>query len=426
MFLKRLNVSSDLKTVILGHKAAHTIVLMVLGIALVPSISSAKELLTLEASISAAKQFNLNFSVEDEKIRSQQIEIQRSQANARPVLSYTSDYEKLFGVQTLKNSVDLSWDLSSFASRSLEPQRLKLKAAKEHRTVFESQLVYQVKVDYYKLMRLKQELKVLQQDHQLLKQQRAITEQLVEAQLKLESALSRIDDRINILKAQTLVKQGAVDAARSNLLQLINYPDSTNIKFIDCNKEFSVPPKRLYRIDELLDRTPELRQMNLERQALTRSVHRSWVKYLPVASISTEYQQEWPQGHDGAGIHLVFTFPLSDMGRTAASNAGTIALAAKKRAEIKLRHKTIADRLNNLFDQAERSKAIYGVYQDTSSHLQQTLQLTKDEYQTGLVSEADLINVQKEASNAVLQANSIFYGYMTLVAEINYRMGAVE
>jgi len=415
-----------LRTRDVARKLIFAVSLIVIFTGLAPGIAMAQELLTLKESILIAKQFNPGFAVEEQNIRKQAIDIQKAQADTRPVVSYTSDYEQLFGVQTLKNSVDLSWDLSRLAKNAEASQTLKLKAAEQHKTMFESQLVYLVKAGYYKLMQLKQELTVLQKNHQLLRQQRAVTEQLVAAQLKLQSALSRIDDRINMLKNQILVKQGDVEAARTDLLQLMNHPDPANVKFADCKKEFPATPERPQAMAQSLEKTPELRRMILERQSLERSVHRPWVDMLPVISVSTEYQQEWPQGHEGAGVHLVFTFPLLDMGRANAVNAGNAALAAKKRAEIRQKNKTIIDRLTTLFDKAERSKTLYNAYKETCSHRQQTLQLIREEYQSGLISESDLINTQREASDAELRMNGVFYEYMTLIAEISYRQGAVE
>lgn len=398
----------------------------VMSIGLLPRFSEAQELMTLEASILTAKQLNPGFAVEAQTIRSQAINIRKARADTRPVVSFSSDYEQLFGVKTLKNFVDLSWDLARTAKSAEGSQTLILKAAEQHKVMFESQLVYLVKVGYYKLMQLRQELTVLQKDQQLLKRQRAVTEQLVAAQLKLQSALARIDDRINMLKNQLLLKRGDVAVARSDLLQLMNHPNPAKVKFADCKKEFPVVPERPKGMAQALEKNPELQRMILERQSLQKRVHRPWVDMLPVISVSAEYQQEWPQGQKGSGVHLVFTFPLLDMGRAQMVNAGNAALAAVKQAEIRQKNKALADRLTSLFVQAARSKKLYSAYRQALSQRQQTLLLTSEEYQSGLISEAEFINTQKEASAAALRMNSVFYEYMTLVAEINYRRGAVE
>lgn len=391
-----------------------------------PGGAMSQDLLTLEKSIVIAKESSLNIEVEKQNIHKQSIDIKRNRADTLPAISLNSDYEQLSGVHTLKDSVDFSWDLSTLAKGSDGPGNFMLKAAEKQKSMVEALLVYRVKAGYYKLMQSKQELILLQKGAKSLLQQRSITQQLVSAQLKFTSALSRIDDHINTTKNQILLKQGEVYQTRSALLQLINIPDSPGIKFADQKKEFVPLPDRSQLMAKALKNDPETQTMIMEKQAVEHSVHPAWMDRLPVVSASAGYQQEWPNSSDGVDFHVVFSFPLLDMGRGKFNNAANSALAAKKQAEIRQKTKGLIDRINMIYERAERYKSFFTAYKKTHSHRLQTLQLIKSEYEAGLISESDLFNINRETVDAEFQMTKFFYEYMTLVAEIDYCKGDVQ
>ena len=404
----------------------HAVLLLTFLVVLFPGSTLARNLLTLDSSIQSAKQFNLGVAAEDQIVRSKAFDIEKAQTDTRPVIDFTSDYERLVGVTTFKNSIDLSWDMSALAQNAVHSQELLFQSTQQRKAMFEAKLVYQVKVAYYKLMQLRQEQKILQKNHELLVQQKRETEQLVKAQLKLPSALNKIGDSLYTLENRILQKQGEASIARSELLQLTNVPNPQDVHFADCPQEFPPAPIWPVQISQIVNETPELQQVILKQKSLDAAVVDPWKKHLPIISLSAEHQQEWPQGNDGSGIHLVLTFPLFDMGRTKAINATHIASATQKRAEIRLKNKTIIDRLAVLFEQSKQLRTLYRAYQHDLSNRQKTFQLTRDEYQSGLISETELINMQKESNAAEIRTNSAYYQYMMLIAEIDYHLGAIE
>ena len=416
----------ELRKKLLIYIRCHTVLLLTLIATLLPAPTQAQNLLTLDLSIQAARQFNLGVVVEEQVVRAKAINIQKAQANTRPTIDFTSDYEHLFGVTTLKNSADLSWDMSALATNTVHSQELLFQSAQQKKVNFEVKLVYQVKVAYYKLMQLRQEQNILQKNHQLLLQQKREAEQLVRAQLRLPSALNRIGDSLHTLENQILQKQGEVSIARSNLLQLTNVPNPQDVHFAACTQKFPPAPIWPAQVSQSIKKTPELQQMILEQKSLDMAIDEPWKKRLPTISLSAEYQQEWPQGNEGPGIHLVLTFPLFDMGKTKALNAANMALARQKRAEIKLKNKATIDQLNVLFKQAKHLRTLFSAYQHDLSNRQKTFQLTREEYQSGLISETELINVQKESNATEIRMNGAFYQYMMLIAEIDYHLGAIE
>jgi outer membrane protein TolC len=227
--------------------------------------------------------------------------------------------------------------------------------------------------------------------------------------------------------AQDLLElEGAIAQTRSALLQMINIPDPLGIKFADCEKEFVPLPDRSLVMAKALKNAPEIRGMFFEQQALAESVHSPWMDLLPVMSVSTGYQQEWPASNDGVDFHLVFSFPLLDMGRAKYRNATNRSLAAGKQAEIRQKTKELVDRISILYREAELNRRLFMAYKKTCAHQLQTLQLTKNEYESGLTGESELINTQRDAIDVEFRMNKAFYDYMTLVAEINYCRGAVK
>jgi len=400
-------------------------VLAWLAVCTVPGLALAQNSLTLEQSIAAVKKLNPGLGIEKQNILTRAIDVNKSRADALPTLNLTSDYEYLLGVNALKNSVDLSWDFAARAKNSGAPQQLRLKAAKKQKAATEALLVYRVKAGYYTLMQVKQELAILQKNHELLVQQRSVTAQLVSSQLKLDSALSRIDDQLNTITNKILIKRGVVIQTRSALLHLINIPDTRGITFADCEK-LSIPlPSRSMVMDKALT-SPEIQGLDLEQQALVASVNRPWMDKLPVMTLSTGYQQEWPVANNGTNVHLVFSFPLMDMGRSRARNAGAEALATKKKLEVRQKLKALTERISSLYEQAELNRTMFMAYQKTHAHRLKTLKLANSEYESGLITESELINTQRDSIDTELQMNKTFYDYMTLLAEINYRQGVVQ
>lgn len=388
-------------------------------------LASAQSYLTLEQSIAAVKKRNPGLEIEKKNIFTRSIDVNKTRADALPTLNLTNDYEHVAGVNTLKNSVDLSWDFAARTKNSGVPQQLRLKAAKLHKTATEALLVYQVKVGYYRLMQDKQELAILKKHHGLLEKKRIVTAQLVSSQLKLESALARIDDQYNSITNKILIKQGAVAQSRSALLHLINIPDTGGITFVEGEKSIIPLPDRSIVMEKILT-SPELQITNLEQRAIAESVHPTGVDKLPVMNLSAGYQQEWPVANNGIDIHLVFSFPLMDMGRSRARNAGIEAQAAKKRLENQQKLKALTERIAGLYEQATLNRTMFMAYQKTHAHHLKTLKLTNSEYESGLITESELINTQRDAIDVELQMNKSFYDYMTLLAEIDYRQGAVQ
>lgn len=234
----------------------------------------AKAPLTLEMSITKAKQLNLRTNVEKHNIHARSVDIKKAQADTLPTIHLTSDYERLSGVNTLLNSVDLSWDASAFAKDPGKSKNLLLKAAEEKKSMTEAFLVYQVKEGYYRLIQFKQRLIVLQKSLNLLIQQRAITEQFVTSGLKQASALSRIDDQINSTKTSILFKKGSIAQTRSALLQLINIPDSAGEKFADYDGNLTPLPERSQVLAKVLQNAPNIQSMIFEQHAVAETVHK--------------------------------------------------------------------------------------------------------------------------------------------------------
>lgn len=390
-----------------------------------PNFVSAQNCLNLEQSIAAVKKQNLGLEIEKQKIFMRTIDVNKTRLDGLPTLNFTSDYENVTGIDTLKNSADLSWDFAARAKNTGNPQQLRLKAAKQHKTATEALLVYQVKVGYYRLMQVKHELAILQKKYDLLDTQRMVTAQFVASQLKLKSALGRIDDQLNNVRNQILLKQEAVSQTRSALLHLINIPDTGGISFTEGEKLFIPLPSRSKVMEKLLT-SPEVQIMNFEQRAISESIHPTWMDKLPVMNLSTGYQQEWPVANNGIDVHLVFSFPLMDMGRARARNAGIEAQVAKKRLEAQQKVKVLAERIASLYEQAELNRTMFIAYQKTHEHSLKTLELANNEYEVGLLTEPELISSERDTIDAEQQMNRTYYDYMGLLAEIDYLQGAVH
>lgn len=388
--------------------------------------SVAEDLLTLDASIAMARQFNLQIDVEKQRLHASAAGSKKAYSDTLPTVSLSSDYERFSDVNTMLNSVDLSWDSSVYAKDPAKSKNFLLKAAEEKKRMAEALLVFRVKAQYYKLMQLKQRLKVLQKGLELLEKQRATTEQFVASGLKQESALSRIDDQINTTKSVIIFKEGSISQSRLALFQLINIPDSSQKEFADCPKELRPLPDRSKVLSKVQKSAPHIQSLIFEQQSLAENIHSPWMELFPIVSLSAGYQQEWPLENDGFDVHLVLSMPITDMGKARVTNARNASLVAQKQAEIRQKRKEFADHVSILFEKAEMNKSLFLTYKKNNIHRMETLHLINREYEAGLISESDLITTQRDIIDAVFKMENAFYDYMAIVAKIEYLQGAVQ
>jgi hypothetical protein len=106
-----------------------------------------------DTGIVRAKKLCLRIDVEGRNIHKRSIDIKKTKADTLPVVSLNSDYERLSGIHTLMNSVDISGDLSTLAKGSVKSRDLMLKAAKKQKAMIEVLLVCRVKAGYCKPVR---------------------------------------------------------------------------------------------------------------------------------------------------------------------------------------------------------------------------------------------------------------------------------
>ena len=128
----------------------------------------AKEELSLSTCIQKAKQKNLILAIAEQKSQNRITEMEKLNyqidSNKLPTIELNSEFQKQSQFNTLTNSLNISYNLSSLIKQNKLSPKFIAEASEIQKKLIISSLVYQVKVKYYELMQLKEELKILKKD----------------------------------------------------------------------------------------------------------------------------------------------------------------------------------------------------------------------------------------------------------------------
>ncbi len=386
----------------------------------------AQEFYSLQRSINQAKISNFNLDIARENLKRSYLDIQKVKADKLPTLGLTFDYKKEYlrpVLNTFRNSLDLTWDLSIYKKHLDLSKSLLLKAVQKNKEIIKSSLVYQVKLGYFSLMRLKEELSVLEQNINLLKKQREITKAFVDSQIKLQSSLSQVEDQINRLENQILFKKIQIGQQRDELIHTIFVSHYKSIEFQKYKIKFSNLPKLSFLLNQISKCSPLIQSLKYEQKAIRTSIDKPWKDKLPIISAGIGQQEEWPNSWSKYDFHVGFTIPILDNSNAKYKRQVSIINYMKKKIEIKKKKKNILDNVAILYKKARLSKKLFLSYKKSYEHQEKTFSLVRDEYKAGLGNINDLINIQKDMINSAFNMHKTFYEYMIFVSQIDFYRG---
>ena len=388
------------------------------------NFSSAQEILSLEDCVKKALKSNSLIKVENNNISEKAAELKKSKVEKYPYIDATSNYQCTNNTSTIGASIDLSVDTAKFKKTYYASKEFLLKAAEEHKNFVESTIVFKVKSYYFTLMRLKKEYKALQKAKNTLTHHRKITENFVNTGVKLRSALYRVDNQIAALEGDILVKKAEMDNAMDSLSNLTGITDLTKYKIVEYNGILPSLPSFNTIEHDVTIKSPELKILMLRELSLHQNKKGTGMVYLPVLTLGVGYNQDIaPMNSAKLDVHFSASLPLFDFGRTHYDKMKKDALLRKEEAKRKVKENEIRDTVNQLYKKAKLEKNLYLIYQQMYGTVQKSLQQAELEYDSGILSETDLLDMQKRMVDVDVRMNRAFYDYLIAFSQIEYLQG---
>ncbi len=400
-------------------------------IIIMPIISFANLNLTLPQYIEKVKKRNLNINIalKEMKISYSRLKKLNSNLKARkkPNIEFGSEYQKqhkgITTLNTLKNSITLSYNLSYLVKQNNLSQIFITKAKRLKRDIVIASLVYQAKTYYYNFMRLKQEIKAMYKNELLLRHFRLITIKLIDAQLKLKSDLYKVENEINMVKNKILSKKNSLILQKYSLMSLMYAKITDNENFLDIKYYKANTP--LSTLSNIEKNSPQIKSLELQFKAASSKNKAINTTLYPTLYSSLEQQNDWPNSGKAQYNFIVgIKIPLFGNDTTKYDNQIIKLQANKKKLELIKIKEEIKFEIKKLLKEIKFNKQFYKSYKDTYAHQEKTLKMLKIEYESGLISNiAEIVNMQKDMLSTKLKMIEIFYDNKIILAKLQYYNG---
>jgi len=395
-------------------------------------LSFASSTMTLTQCIQSVKKNNLNIDIALKNIKSNYVKLEKlnskQKADKRPSIEFGIEYQRQYkgamSLNTFKNSLTMSYNLSALTKQDNLSQIFIIKVNKLKNDILKAFLVYQVKINYYNLIKLKQELVILNKDKILLEKLELVTQKLIDVQLKLKSDLYKVENSINLLENSILSKKMAIAQQKYSLMSLIFTQVKENINFTDINiDKIKIPSLPISVIEK---NSPQIKSLNLQLQEiLSRNISINANLY-PTLYSSIEQQIDWPNsGKPQYNFIVGIKIPVFGNDATKYDRQIKQIAISKKRLEIKKKTNEIRLNIKKLYEDIRFDKDMYASYNKTYLHQQKTIKTLQKEYESGLNSDiSQIISMQKDILVTKLKMSELFYDYKISLAKTNYYNGA--
>jgi len=408
---------------------------ILLTIFLVPVLSLANTL-TLDQSIQIAKTNSplITIAMQNIKLNKQTMnkELSIYHSHHQPKIDFNSEFQQnhqnSIKTDTLKNSINLSYNLSSYYinQTTLSSEALS-SALKTQKKIVISSLIYDIKINYYKLASLKQKLKIMQKDKVILDKLKNITKKLVDKRVKLPSDILKIENRINMLNTDILIKQEDISLQKEKLINMIYGDKKSNINFESLNITFE-NDKNDNEIEKLLlniKNSPQIKNLNYQLQSIkyqNKSINQD---LYPTLYSSIDQQKDFQNStNDQYNITIGINIPLFANDTSDYDKQIKKIKLYKQQLNIDKKIADIKNEIKQHIHKINLDKKLYKNYQNSISHQLKTFETLKLEYQAGLNSDISaLISLQKDIVDMDMQKISVYFDYLKHMAKINYFLG---
>lgn len=395
---------------------------------LLPVLSLANTI-TLNQSIQKIEDNSplINIAIQNIKLNelTQRKQDSRYDSSLKPKVDFNSEYQQNNQASTLTNSINLSYNLSSYYIDQTNLSKEFLNSAlKTQKEIVVSSLIYDLKINYYKLTSLKYELQVLYKEKVILNKLKMITKKLVDKGVKLPSDILKIEDRINILNNHILLKKENISLQKNKLLNMIYNNSNTNVNFekIDINFKEN---KDIEKIILNITHSPQIKNLTYQLKALKYENQNINQDLYPKLYSSFEQKKDYKEKTNNQyNITVGINIPLFVNDTSSYDKQMKQIKIVKQQLEIDKKITDIKNEIKQHIYKIRLDTKLYKNYQNTISHQKKTLKSLKLEYQAGLnIDISTLIGLQKDIVDMDIKKISTYFDYLNQMAKINYFLG---
>ncbi len=384
--------------------------------------------LSLNDCITLALKNSPLVKIENFNVREKRALYQEEQAKIFPQIELNGNFQRMLGYNNSSASVDMSLDLQKILLGYGVPEKFGFESAKWRRERVKAFLVYSVKSAYFDLTLAQEEYKVTEKTFESIKHNRAVAEALVKSGVKLKSAVIRIDAQMEKIKADLLSRRSQLKEAKINLLKFIGLPISTSIEIKGYQMSLPSLPDSSAIIQQVLTHSPELKILEYEHNAIHSRLIFSEGFFLPKLSLGIGYNQDRSPGGDGnyQDYHILVSLPVFGFGENIHKIQHMRASEEKINWQIKEKKNELTARIITLYEKAKITREKYCAYKKASEDINKTLKIAEIEYKSGIISESDLLDIERNTLEMGVKENGSFYEYVLLLSQIEYLEGGTK
>jgi outer membrane protein TolC len=389
----------------------------------------AQEKLSLDECISLALKNSPLLKAEDFNVKEKEAFYKKEKTSALPQIELNSYFERReLGYSNDNVSMDVSFDLQKILLGYGSAEKLSFEGTKWRKKKIKADLVYLVKSAYFNLFLALREYKATEKAFETVKHHRDVAEAMVKSGVKLKSVLLRIDAQLERIKADLLSKRSHIKEAKIELLKLIGLPVSTSIEIEEYKASLPSLPDSSEIIQQVLTQSPELKALEYEYSAIKKELRFSKGFFLPKLSLGTGYNRDGSPGGDGnyQDYHVSVSLPIFEFGKNIHEIQRIKAIKEKIKWQIEEKKREITSRIVTLYEKAKIAREKYNAYKKALEDIHTTLVLSEKEYASGIISESDLLDIERNTVEIEVEKDKAFCDYMILLAEIEYLKGGTE
>lgn len=405
------------------------IVLIPIFVMLFASNVHAQEKLSLDECVSLALKNSPLLKVENFNVKEKKALYKEKKASALPQIELNSYFERReLGYSNDNVSADISLDLQKILLGYGSAEKRRFEGTEWQEKNFKASLIYLVKSAYFSLLLAQEEYKATEQAVEAIKHHIDVAEAMVKSGVKLKSVLLRIDAQLGKIEANLLSKKFQIKEAKVKLLKLIGLSISTAIEIEEYKMSLPSIPKSSEIVRQVLTQSPELKALKYEYTAAKNDLKFSKGFFLPKLSVGTGYNVDGSRGGDGSyqDYHISASLPIFEFGKNIHEIQRLKASEEKIKWQLEAKKREIISRIITLYEKAKITKEKYNTYKKALEDIRKTFELSQKEYASGIISESDLLDIEKNVLEIEVEKDKAFCDYMMLLAEIEYLNGGTD
>jgi len=381
-----------------------------------------KQLLTIDKSISIALENNLDIRIAGNDIDLMKARVKKAQSAFYPDLSFRF-IAPFIGHESGIFLDQLIWDFGR-TPNLVKASKADLKSYMEENESVINEVILNTKVDYYKLLISKNYLDTVEKKIAEFTKKLEQVNNFVELGIKSNLELTKARVNLSQAKLEKIDLDKQYEIAKQEFINTIGLKSDINF---DLQEDLEYSESKI-NLDNLIrtaiKNRPEIKKLQSKEISKRAALNASRQDQLPkiVGRTAYRFDGEGATGPDFiAGVGL--DFPIFQGFSKVASVEESIASLRRIQNEIELSKKNIILEVKKLYYDLIYARQKMKVTSETLLSTRENLELTKELYNLGRVSEIDLMEAETLYSKSNTDHNESVYNYKIAAAMIDWATG---